>query len=122
MHPVAREGQAECTLGLGNLIFVMRKHQVSPAAVDVERLAKILGAHRRALDVPARPARTPRAFPGRLAGLARFPESEIQRRSLALINLDASPRFQLVDSLARKLAISSKIRNRKEDIAVYAVG
>src|SRR5688572_25217546 len=122
MHPVARKRQAKCALGLGNFIFMMRKHQVSAAAMDVERLAKIFAAHRRTLDMPARTARTPGTFPTRLACLTRLPESEIQRGFLALIDFDASPRFQFLDSFARKLAISGETRNGEEHIAISAVG
>ena len=53
--------------------FVMGKHQVEAAAVDLEGLAQQRFRQHRALNVPARPALAPRRVPGRvfpvLAGL-----------------------------------------------------
>ena len=54
---------AERALGLRDLVLVVREDQVGAAAVDVERLAEVAVRHRRALDVPARAARSPRARP-----------------------------------------------------------
>jgi len=46
--------------GLGRLVLVVREEQVDTAGVQVELLAEVRHRHRRALDVPARPARAPR--------------------------------------------------------------
>ena len=67
VQPVAREGLAGGALALRDLVLVVREDVVDAAAVDVEGLAEVAHAHRRALDVPARPARPPRRLPGRLA-------------------------------------------------------
>ena len=40
-------------LGLRDLVLVVRKQEIHPARVDVQRFAQIALAHRRALDVPA---------------------------------------------------------------------
>ncbi len=50
---------------LGDLVFVMGKHQIDAAAMDVERLAQIFLRHGRAFDVPAGPAAAPGRFPAR---------------------------------------------------------
>ena len=59
VHPV-RSPSPACAEGaarLRDLVLVVRKDEVDAAAVDVEGLAEMLPAHRRALDVPAGPAR-----------------------------------------------------------------
>ena len=63
VHPVPREGLVGRGLALRNLVFVVRKHQVFAARVQVEALAQVLHRHRRALDVPAGPAAADRAYP-----------------------------------------------------------
>src|SRR5206468_7943863 len=51
------------------------------------RLAEVVRGHRRALEVPARTARAPRALPRRLARLGALPEREVVRILLARIVL-----------------------------------
>ena len=63
-HDVMAEGRA----ALREFILVMRKYEVDAAPMNIEDLAKILRAHRRALDVPAGPPAPPRALPARLIG------------------------------------------------------
>ena len=64
--------------GLGNLVLVVREDQIDAAAVDVDRrLAEQPERHRRALDVPSRPARPDAVVPRRLAGLGRLPQHEV---------------------------------------------
>src|ERR1700756_5944830 len=86
--------------------------------MDVEGLSKILRAHGGALDMPARSAWSPRAFPTRLSRLARFPQGKIQRRLLALIDLHPGSRFQLIDLFARELTIALKSLDRVKDIPI----
>jgi hypothetical protein len=56
--------------------------QVDAAAVDVEGGPEVSGRHRRALQVPARPAGAPGGPPGRLARLRALPQGEITGVSL----------------------------------------
>src|SRR6266853_3424383 len=66
MQPVARERRAAMGAdALGDLVLVVREDEVEPAALDVEGLAEGLLSHRRAFDVPARPAALPWAVPAR---------------------------------------------------------
>ena len=88
VDPVACERVAG-GLGLRALVLVVREHEVVAAAVEVEALAEESERHRRALDVPAGPPRTPRRVPRRLAGLRRLPEREVDRVALCLVDLDA---------------------------------
>ena len=72
-------------LALRDLVLVVREDDVHAAAVDVEGLAQVLHAHRRALDVPARPARAPGRVPRRLARLGALPEDEVAHVLLAVL-------------------------------------
>jgi len=73
VHPGARHAAfAERAAALGELVLVMRKHEIDAAAMNVELLAEMLPGHRRAFDMPARTARrldARRRRPGRLARL-----------------------------------------------------
>ena len=85
VHPDPRQGPPPPRLGLGDLVLVVGEDEVGAAAVDRELEAEQLLGHRRALDVPARPAVAPGARPERvLALLARLPEREVERRLLEL--------------------------------------
>src|ERR1700740_3446484 len=67
MHPkIGHLLVAESCAALRNLIFVMRKDEVDASAMNVKSFAKMLPAHRRAFDMPARAAASPRARPARL--------------------------------------------------------
>src|SRR5688500_15405620 len=78
MDPVARELLPGRAFRLRDLVLVMRKLQVLTAGVKVKGLAKVFHGHRRALDVPARPAAAERRGPAGFHILAdEFPESEI---------------------------------------------
>src|SRR5207244_6724574 len=79
----ARERLPARRLGLGDLVLVMGKDEVRAAAVHLEVEPEDLLGHGRALDVPARPALSPRRRPrGVLAGLARLPQREVVRVTL----------------------------------------
>src|SRR5260221_2091408 len=66
MQPVAGERRAAMGAdALRDLVPVVRKDEVEAAAMDVEGLAEMRLGHRRAFDVPARPAApTPLGLPG----------------------------------------------------------
>ena len=80
MIPVVGEGfPLVAALALGDLVFVVREEQVDASGVEVDGLAKVLFAHRAALDVPARAALAPRRGPEvvPVLGLASLPEREV---------------------------------------------
>ena len=128
VHPVARERAAARGLALRALVLVMRKHQVSAAAVDVERKPQVLARHGRALDVPARTPLAPGGIPRRLAGLGRLPQGEVERVALARLKTLtvgaklAMARFHLVDVAARKLTVSGVRAHAEVHVALDLVG
>src|SRR5215469_12163893 len=89
--------------------------------MDVEGLSKILRAHRRALDMPARSAWSPRAFPTRFSRLARFPQRKIQGRFLALIDFHPCAGFQLINLFARELPITLKSLYRIKNVPIDSI-
>src|ERR1700719_4498877 len=77
MKPVTHKGFSCCSLGLCNLIFMVRKREVHTAGMNIERFAKVLHGHGRALNVPTRAARTDSCAPEEFALFWRLPECEI---------------------------------------------
>src|SRR5258708_32360275 len=84
---------------------MMREDQIDPATMDVEHIAQISGAHRRALDVPARPSPAPRTFPSRLVARRLLPQYEVGWILLVRIDGDARARPLLVELAARQRAV-----------------
>ena len=70
-------------LALTNFCFVVREAEVVTAPVDVELFAEVVHGHRRALDVPARPARAPRRVPRGFARFGGLPQGEVLVISLS---------------------------------------
>ena len=106
---------------LRDLVLVVRELQVHAAAVDVEVLAEQRAAHRRALDVPAGPAAAVGAVPlgvVRLVGLGRLPQHEVERVVLAVEHGHALAGAQLVERLARQLAVAGELAHREVHVAV----
>ncbi len=118
VHPGGGVELAGGRLALRDLVLVVREHQIRAAAVDVEGFAQAAGRHHRALDVPARPAGAPRRCPARLARLGAFPEDEIQRVLFGLVDLDARTDAQVLDLLARQLAVADEFADPVVDVAV----
>ena len=85
MQPGAHERLAGGRLRLRDLVLVVRKDEVDPARVDVERGAEVGHAHRGALDVPAGTTRADRRVPRRLAGLGALPQGEVPHVVLAVL-------------------------------------
>src|SRR5260370_26744272 len=97
MHPVADDAMPGHAFGLRELGLVVREHVVGAAGVDVEPLAEERHRHRRALDVPAREARAPGAWPDLEAVLAgRLPQGEVAGAPPARIDLAPRPHEKLV--------------------------
>ena len=119
MRPDPRELVAE-RARLRDLVLVVREDEVEPAAVDLEDRPEQLLGHHGALDVPARPAASPRRVPGRvLARLVRLPEREVARILLERVRLLL---LDLVGPLARELAVVGEARDAEVDVALDRVG
>jgi len=101
VEPVPDEGLSGGALGLSNLVLVVRKNQVFPAEVDVQRLAQLAHAHDRAFQVPARaspaPGRIPRRPRGLVLLLGGLPEGEVPHVVLlVVVGVHPRPRAELV--------------------------
>ena len=120
VHPGARKGLAGRAFALGDFVLMVRKLQVGAAAMDVEAFTQQLAAHGRALDVPARAPLAPGTVPFDFFGLGRLgalPEHEVQRIGLAVIDGHAFAGLQLVERLARQLAVARKLAHREVHVA-----
>ncbi|MNV52694.1 hypothetical protein D3C71_1448010 [compost metagenome] len=100
---------------------MVRELQIRPAAVDVKGFAQRGATHGRAFDVPARAARAKFAVPlglGRLLGLGGLPQHKIERVFLAIEHSHAFAGAQLVQRLARELAVAVELAHGIVHIAV----
>ena len=104
---------------LRDLVLVVREHEIVAAAVDVEAVAEDLERHRRALDVPAGPARSPGRIPLRLSGLRGLPEREVDRAALLLVDLDA--RARALEQLFERAMRQRAVRRQRVDLEVHAL-
>src|ERR1700733_5436561 len=103
----------------------MGKHKVDSAAVNVESIAAWVVAeeataerleqrrhrHRRALDMPAGPARRSDAGwarPARLVGLRWLPQDEVHRIALVRSDIDARAGQHLVERTVRERPIARR--------------
>ncbi|MDT4843544.1 hypothetical protein FQZ97_774780 [compost metagenome] len=68
--------------------------------------------------MPTRTPRSPRRLPARLARLGALPEHEVQRVFLGLVDLDARTDAQVLDLLARQLAIADEPADPVVDVAI----
>jgi hypothetical protein len=116
VQPSSDERLARGCLALGDLVLVMREDQVDTTGMDVEGRPEVAHAHRRAFEVPARPARPDRRVPGRLRGLRSLPEGEVTDIVLGvLIGLDPLPDPQVVGIEAGEPPICRPARDAEED-------
>ncbi len=124
VDPELRQRLAGGAFALGDLVLVVRELQVGSAAVDVEALAQRGAAHGRAFDVPAGTSGAEGTVPlglGRLLGLGGFPQHEVKRIVLALQHGHALAGAQLVQRLARKLAVARELAHRVVHVAAAAL-
>ena len=116
----------EAALGLGDLVAVVDGDVVDAAGVDVEGRAQVLGAHGRALEVPAGEARAPGRIPllQALAGLrvGELPEREVRRMALAGHVADAGARLLPREVQAREVRVARELRGVEVDAVLDAVG
>ena len=121
VHPDAGQRFAVCALALCNFVLVMRELQVGATAMNIKTLAQGLATHGRALDVPARATLAVGAVPLgviRLLRLGRFPQHKVQRIILAVIHGNPLAGTQVIQRLARELAVAWKLAHRIVHIAI----
>jgi len=90
--------------------------------MDIEGVAEIFSTHRRALDMPARSARTPGAVPGRFARLRPLPQDEVHRVSFLLVDRNPRPGLHVVEVAVGELAVPGKAVDRIIDVVARLVG
>ena len=98
---------AECRHTLSNFALVVRKHQVHAAAVYVELLAEVFGAHGRTFHVPTGETFAPRTRPVHdVLGRGFFPQRKIDAASFLRLTIEFTCCFeQLVDIPPRQFAV-----------------
>src|SRR4030095_6206970 len=115
VYPISRQRLSVVrTTALGYLILVVRKDEVEPAAMDVDRLAQMRADHRRAFYVPARTPAAPGAIPADHPFLAGFPQHEIGRVALVRRNLDPRPGNHLLAVAAAGRALNPSARDTEQ--------
>ncbi len=101
----------------------MGEDVVHPAAVDVERRAEIPGAHGRALDMPAGPARPDLGLPDGLALPGRLPEGEVvDALLLVLVGIAAAARAPALQADPGQAAVGGEPVDGEVDRTVLPVG
>ncbi len=122
MHPVAGEGLAGGALGLGDLILVMREHEVFAAGVEVEGVAEEFGGHGRALDVPAGAAGAEGSVPELFVGFDCLPEGEVAVGVFVVLPyVDAGTVLHVVEILLGELAILGVAVETEVPAAVFGL-
>jgi hypothetical protein len=124
VHPRADDGVPERAFRLRDLVLVMREDVVHAAGMHIESLAKVLRAHRRTLDVPARITAAPRRAPHERAplGLRVLPEREVRRAALVRIGLGPDALPQRLGDVARKATVRFEVLHRVINGPVHDVG
>ncbi len=80
VHPIVYGRFAVEGFGLGDFAFVVRKHQIHTAPVNIEGFAEVFGTHHGTFQMPSRKALTPRRVPAHeVFGRCLFPEGKIGR-------------------------------------------
>ena len=108
MEPEIAELDSVCGFGLGDFTFMMRKHKVRAATVNVKGLFQFGAGHGGTFDVPARPAFSPGTVPRRFAGFFFFPQRKIVGMSFFFIHFDASSGLKFAPFLVGKFSVFRK--------------
>ena len=115
--PDTRELPAKGTFALGDLVLVVREHQVHAARVDIELCAQVRVGHGGALDVPTGAALAPGTLEAPLALAAPLPKCEVGSLLFEFTDLHARALFELIELAAGQLAVVGKGAHTKVHIA-----
>src|SRR5690606_10468630 len=118
MHPGHGVGLAGSGFALGTLAFVVREYQIRTTTMDVESVAQTAGGHARTFDMPAGTTRTSGRSPAGPTRLPRLPPHAAPRIFLGLTHLDARAYLQILDALARQLAVTGKSPRPVIDVTI----
>ncbi|RIK33046.1 MAG: hypothetical protein DCC52_04170 [Chloroflexi bacterium] len=121
VHPIARKFFARKRFGLRDFVFVMRKHDVKTAAMQINLFAVLFQIHRGTFNVPAGATRPPRRIPRGFARFGRFPQRKIHRVFFALVHRNARARFHFVERTMIQLAVIGIGAHAKINVAVHRV-
>ena len=103
-------------------VLVMREQQIVAAAMQIETLAEIAPAHRRALDMPARTAATPGRVPaGQVIG-GGLPQDEIAGIALVGGDLHTGTGQQILRRAARQFAVIGIGAHREQHMTIGGIG
>ena len=90
---------------LGSLVLMVREDQIPPAAVDVDGFTQVGTDHRRALQVPARPATPPGTIPAWIVFSGGLPQHEVTGMSLVISNFHPSARQHVIQAAVRQFTV-----------------
>ena len=121
VHPVLGEAVADGP-GLGDLVLVVREHEVQATAVDVERAAQVHPGHRRALQVPAGTADPPRGLPPGTAVAGALPQREVPHVALAGVRVRVLGRLHVGDPLPGQRPVLRERGHVEVHVTVGGVG
>src|SRR5579864_3678600 len=123
MNPVARQrGTGMRAAALRDLILMVGKDEIEPAAMNVDRFAKVGPDHRRAFDVPAGAPAAPRGIPADHPFRTGLPKYEIGWVALIGSNLDASPGDHLFAVAPAEHSIVRIAGDREQHMARRLIG
>ena len=112
-------------LALGDLVLMVREHQIDPAGVEIEVGTEVFPDHGRALEVPARTPLAPRRRPEvhAVLRLARLPQHEIGQAVLLVFvgigpGVLSLPEIELALVEMGKLPVAGERRDLEVDRAV----
>ena len=121
VQPAIAPLMSQISLALGNFVFMVYRHMVNTAAVNIQMRPQMFYRHRRAFDMPARITAPPFGIP--LQNLIfKFGRCKPQHkiRFIALIFISFHPRamLQIIAFLPRQAAVSRKFGRVKINIPV----
>ena len=74
MYPVTRKvSSVMCAAALRQFVLMMRKHEILPSGVDIDRIAEVSCSHRGTFDMPAGPSPAPWRIPSWQLRCGRLP-------------------------------------------------
>ena len=125
MQPVVNPLRPRSTLALGNLVGMVDGHVVNTASVNVKMLAKVLHAHCRTFNMPARVASSPWGIPSQSLVLKLAlckPKHKVVGAALVWVNLYAGTCLKVVYVNSGKLTVVRVSRNVIVKVSTSHVG